>query len=104
MCGDKDNAADRGWGSKSLEALLQISRSNDVAKDVIDSERMKHIAHAANQVTRFEATLARMYAEQHPNDPVVVGYHAATKNLDNLTDASIIRGHLRLLEQIGKNK
>lgn len=69
-----------------------------------DSEHMKHIAHAANQVTRFEATLARMYAEQHPNDPAVVGYHAATKNLDNLTDASIIRGHLRLLEQIGKNK
>lgn len=28
-----------------------------------DSERMKRIAHAANQVTRFEATLARMYAE-----------------------------------------
>lgn len=69
-----------------------------------DHERAQQIAYAANQVAKYESTLARMHAELHPDDPVVVGYHAATKNLDNLTGASIIRGHLRLLEQIGKNQ
>lgn len=62
MCGDKDNAADRGWGSKSLEALLQISRSNDVAKDVIDSEMTTRLK-AGTTSGEFREALEKLISE-----------------------------------------
>lgn len=43
--------------------------------------RMHELAHRANEVHKFEHTLARMFAEEHPNDPIVAGLHAADREL-----------------------
>lgn len=67
---------------------------------VSDAIRVKEISDAAAMVQRFTDTLARLYAEEHPTDPVVDGWRAAKERLDELTDAGIVRGHLKLAEAI----
>lgn len=73
---------------------------SSIEQHLADVRRAQELAHASSMVTKFEHTLARKYAAEHPNDPVVHGYEAAKSNLDALTDGGIVRGHMRLLNAI----
>lgn len=65
-----------------------------------DVERAQHVGYAAAQVQKFADTIVRMYAAEHPNDPIVAGHKAAKDNLTALVEGGVIRGHLRLVEQM----
>lgn len=64
------------------------------------------VAAAAAQVAKFTDALARAYADEHPDDPLVVGWRYAHQRLDEVSHVDridrdgIVRGHLRLAEQI----
>lgn len=77
---------------------------SSIEQHLADVQRAKEIAHASSMVAKFEHTLARMFAEKYPDDPIVFGYEAAKKNLADLTDGAIVRGHLRLLGEIGADR
>lgn len=66
-----------------------------------DVERARHIADASMQVQKYVDAIVKIYAAEHPDDPILHGYRASKSNLDALADGGIVRGHMRLLEQIG---
>lgn len=65
-----------------------------------DVARAQEVGYAAAQVQKFSDTIVRAYAAEHPHDPIVHGYEAAKKNLTALVEGGVIRGHLRLVEQM----
>lgn len=65
-----------------------------------DVERARQIANASIQVQKYVEAIVKVYAAEHPDDPILHGYHAAKSNLDALTEAGVIRGHMRLVRAI----
>jgi hypothetical protein len=69
-----------------------------------DMQRQRELVHATSEVTKFEHTLARLFAKEHPDHAVVQGYRSAESRLAALTDGGVVRGHLRLIESMGADQ